>query len=118
MLGGCKFHVRCTDGFTRLMSIMKAQQRRSDCICRVGDLVMVQRLLYATEDKLCILRAKLAPAEVKQVRRENAVPQSWNESGMEGEGGEDVQFDDADAVLQGVLGEEAEKEDEVNLDDL
>ena len=117
MLGGSRFSVRCTDGFTRLMSLMKPQKRRADCICRVGDLVVVQRPLYATEDKKCYMRVRLSAPEVKQVRREGGVPAGWSESGVEGEEGDAVQFDGDDAVLEEVEGE-LNEEDDVNVDDL
>ncbi len=117
VLGGSRFSVRCTDGFTRLMSLMKPQKRRADCICRVGDLVLVQRPLYATVDKQCFMRAKLSLPEVKQVRREGGVPVGWSESGMEGEEGDAGVFFD-DAVLEEVEDEGAAAEEEVNVDDL
>ena len=104
VLGGCKFQVRCTDGFSRQMTILKKLKRRPDAICRLGDIVLVERPLYATADKTCFLVAKLAPAEVKQVRRQGGIPE-WSESGQEGEEAAPVDFDE-------------EAEVEVNLDDL
>ncbi len=120
MLGGCKFTVRCTDGFTRCMSIMKPMQRRADCICRTGDIVLIQRPLYTTADSKCYLGEKLTPPECKQVRREGSVPSSWAESGVVGE--EDAQnllFEEGDAaLLEGLEEEAAAGEDEVDMADL
>ena len=104
VLGGCKFQVRCTDGFQRQMSILKKLQRRPDAICRAGDVVLVERLLYQTADKKCFLVAKLAPAEVKQVRRQGGIPEGWSDSGQEEGEVQPLIFDDEEA--------------EVNLDDL
>ena len=110
-LGGSRFQVKATNGFEYIMSLTNSRKRRTDCWCRVGDVVLMQRQTFSTADKLSHLQLKLTPDELKQARREGSIPVGW-EAGEAAEGGGGGIIFDGGEEGQALAEAEAEDEDE------
>jgi translation initiation factor IF-1 len=133
VLGGDRFSVTCADGLPRTMVMLRQDRRRRDMSCRPGDLVLVQRVLLASDDRVCHMRARLTLAEGREVRAAGTIPAAWVVSSLTEEEQEAARWQSEGDCLCAWLpvdnnnphncgfyaaAEAAAAEVEVNLDDL